>query len=89
MEQKDPALLDTIYRSPTMGRFGFRANEVLGDWVARRLRGGSRFRNASTQSLYQFWSKGLQRSTRYSVKSVNRERISAAGRRIGQRGSLH
>jgi alpha-galactosidase len=34
MDQKDPASLDTIYRSRMMGRFGFGAYEVLKDRVS-------------------------------------------------------
>jgi alpha-galactosidase len=35
MDQKDPALLDTFYRSRMMGRFGFGSYEVLKDRVSR------------------------------------------------------
>ena len=31
------------------------------------------FRNSSTQSLYRFWLRGLQRGARFSVKSVNHQ----------------
>jgi len=137
MGEKDPALLDTVYRSRMMGTFGFGAGNLLTDRVSqfpqevlaaaqrnipvyksyRHLladdcyhltppsgspegwqavefckRDGSEavvlaFRNSSTQSLYRFGLRGLQRTARYRVKSVNHESATTqSGEELGKEG---